>query len=96
LYMWPFSRTAVLIPLTWSSLYLVNKWRVSRPVFGLIVEVAERAGFFRVYPKKPEGRDSETAPAPASAPAPRPAADGAKPQAEESIAPAIPIAAVAK
>ena len=28
---WPFSRTAVLIPLTWWAMYLVNKWRVSRP-----------------------------------------------------------------
>jgi hypothetical protein len=50
--MWPFSRTAVLIPLTWWAMYLFNKWHVSRPIFGLIDEVAEKAGFYPVYPKR--------------------------------------------
>jgi GT2 family glycosyltransferase len=84
LYMWPYSRTAVLIPLTWWSMYLINKWRVSRPVFGLIDEIAERAGFYPVFPKKPEQ------PTPSAQPAP------AKPANEAHEAPALPIAAVAK
>jgi glycosyltransferase involved in cell wall biosynthesis len=45
MHLWPFSRTAVLIPLAWWAMYAVNKWRVSRPVFGLIDEAAEKAGF---------------------------------------------------
>jgi glycosyltransferase involved in cell wall biosynthesis len=45
LHMWPFSRTAVLIPLAWWTMYSLNKWRVARPVFGLIDEAAEKAGF---------------------------------------------------
>jgi GT2 family glycosyltransferase len=64
LYLWPFSRTAVLIPLTWWAMYLVNKWRVSRPIFGLIDEVAERTGFYPVFPK------GTPAPEPAKAPKP--------------------------
>src|SRR5258706_15559481 len=52
LYMWPFSRTAVLIPLTWWAMYLFNKWHVSRPIFGLVDEVAEKAGFYPVYPHR--------------------------------------------
>ena len=39
LYMWPFSRIAMMIPLTWWSMYLINKYLVSRPVFGLIDQV---------------------------------------------------------
>jgi GT2 family glycosyltransferase len=62
-YMWPFSRTAVLIPLVWWAMYLFNRWRVSRPIFGLIGEVAEKTGFYPVFPKKPA-----TAPSPAPAP----------------------------
>jgi hypothetical protein len=54
LYMWPFSRTAVLIPLTWWAMYLFNKWHVSRPIFGLVDEVAEKAGFYPVYPHRDE------------------------------------------
>ena len=45
MHLWPFSRTAVLIPLAWWAMYAVNKWRVSMPVFGLIDEAAEKAGF---------------------------------------------------
>lgn len=54
MYMWPFSRTAVMIPLAWWAMYLVNKWRISRPVFGLIDEVAEKAGFYPVFAKGEE------------------------------------------
>ncbi len=52
--MWPFSRSAVLIPLTWWAMYMVNRWRVSIPVLGLIDEVAEKSGYYPVYPKKSE------------------------------------------
>ena len=45
LHLWPYSRTAVLIPLAWWAMYAVNKWRVSLPVFGLIDAAAEKAGF---------------------------------------------------
>ncbi len=52
LHLWPFSRTALLIPLAWWSMFVVNRWRVSMPVLGLIDEVAERSGYWPVYPKK--------------------------------------------
>lgn len=45
MHLWPFSRTAVLIPLAWWTMYSVNRWRVGRPVFALIDEAAENAGF---------------------------------------------------
>jgi hypothetical protein len=50
--LWPFSRPAVLIPLTWWAMYLVNRNRVSVPVLGLIDAAAEKAGFYPV-PAKP-------------------------------------------
>jgi len=54
LHMWPFSRSAILIPLAWWAMFIVNRWRVSIPVLGLIDEVAERSGYYPVYPKKAE------------------------------------------
>jgi glycosyltransferase involved in cell wall biosynthesis len=53
-YLWPFSRTAALIPLGWWTMYLIDRWHVSVPVIGMIDEVAERTGYWPVYPKKPE------------------------------------------
>jgi hypothetical protein len=54
-----------LIPLSWWAMYVINKWHVSRPIFGLIDEVAEKAGFYPVYPKS----DQEKAqPAPVNPP----------------------------
>jgi hypothetical protein len=47
--MWPFSRTAVLIPLTWWTMYLINRWQVATPVLGLIDEVAEKYGYWPVH-----------------------------------------------
>jgi hypothetical protein len=47
--MWPFSRTAVLIPLTWWTMYLVNRWQVATPVLGLVDEVAEKYGYWPVH-----------------------------------------------
>jgi O-antigen biosynthesis protein len=54
LHMWPFSRSAILIPLAWWAMFIVNRWRVSIPVLGLIDEVAEKSGYYPVYPKKAE------------------------------------------
>jgi glycosyltransferase involved in cell wall biosynthesis len=45
LHLWPFSRPAVLIPLAWWAMYLVNQRRVTLPVLGLIDHAAEQAGF---------------------------------------------------
>ena len=49
--MWPYSRPAVLLPITLWAMYLFNKWRVTAPVLGLIDEAAESAGFWPVKPK---------------------------------------------
>ncbi len=67
--MWPFSRTAILLPLAWWSMYAVNRWRVSIPVLGLIDESAEKAGFYpvptRTPPQDQPGKRKESkAPAP--------------------------------
>jgi hypothetical protein len=51
-YLWPFSRTAVLIPVTWWTMYLINRWRVTTPVLGMIDEIAEGAGYWPVPAKK--------------------------------------------
>jgi hypothetical protein len=51
--MWPFSRTALLIPLAWLAMFAVNRWRVSVPVLGLIDEVAEKSEYYPVPRKKP-------------------------------------------
>jgi hypothetical protein len=53
-YLWPFNRTAMLIPLAWWAMYLLDRWRVSVPVIGMIDEVAERNTYWPVHPKKPE------------------------------------------
>jgi glycosyltransferase involved in cell wall biosynthesis len=66
--MWPFSRTALLIPIAWWAMYSVNRWRVSAPVFGLIDEAAENAGFYPIATNKPESHED---PKPKS-PAPQP------------------------
>ena len=51
-YLWPFSRTAVLIPVTWWTMYLINRWRVTTPVLGMIDEIAEGAGYWPVPAKR--------------------------------------------
>ena len=48
LYLWPFSRPAALIPIVMTTLYLVNRVRVTRPVLGLVDTVAERLKFVAV------------------------------------------------
>jgi glycosyltransferase involved in cell wall biosynthesis len=54
LHLWPFSRLAVLIPVAWWAMYLVNRRKVSSPVLGLIDAAAERAGFMPI-PAGPTG-----------------------------------------
>jgi glycosyltransferase involved in cell wall biosynthesis len=62
LHLWPFSRPAVLIPLAWWAMYLVNRRRVTAPVLGLIDHAAEQAGYTPLLPE------------PTPAPKPQPAA----------------------
>jgi GT2 family glycosyltransferase len=53
MYLWPFSRPALLIPLLLWTMYLVNKSVVASPVLSLIDEAAEKAGFDPVPVAKP-------------------------------------------
>jgi hypothetical protein len=53
LYVWPFSRPAILIPLFLWTMYLVNKSVVAGPVLSLIDEAAEKVGFDPVPAPKP-------------------------------------------
>ena len=68
--MFPFSRTAVLLPLTVWTMYAVNRWRVTVPVLGLIDEVGEKSEFYPVFPKKTlkEKKPTEARPQVASEP----------------------------
>lgn len=68
-HMWPFSRPALLIPLAWWGMYLVNRWHVVNPVLGLIDQVAEKAGYYPVPAKQP----AAAAPKPAVESKPQPA-----------------------
>jgi glycosyltransferase involved in cell wall biosynthesis len=61
-HLWPFSRPAVLIPVAWWAMYLVNRRRVSAPVLGLIDHAAERAGFYAVPAPAAEERAKPVAP----------------------------------
>jgi hypothetical protein len=76
-YLWPFSRTAVLIPLTWWTMYLINRWRVTTPVLGMIDQVAEEAGYWPVPAKKAAKAKKVKKAKPA-----KPAAAAAKPAAQ--------------
>ncbi len=68
LHVWPFSRPAVLLPMIGWGMYLMNKWRVSAPVLGLIDKAAEDAGFWPVDDTgRAYQRDEEPAPASDSA-----------------------------
>jgi hypothetical protein len=58
-YLWPFNRTAVLIPLAWWTMYLLNRWKVTTPVLGMVDLVAERAGYYPVPAKKPRKASCE-------------------------------------
>jgi len=63
--LWPFSRPAILLPLAWWSMYVVNRHRVSRPVLGAIAAAAEHADFWPIpTKKKPEKKQPATDPKP--------------------------------
>jgi glycosyltransferase involved in cell wall biosynthesis len=61
--LWPFSRPAVLIPLIWWAIYLVNRWRAARPVLGLVDTAAEHAGFWPIGVEPVKMPDELPAPA---------------------------------
>ncbi len=61
LYVWPFSRPAVLIPTSLWTMYLVNKSLVARPVLSLIDEAAEKVGFDPVPAPKPAEQSKQKA-----------------------------------
>ena len=44
---WPFSRPALLMPLVWWAMYLINRQAVARPVLNMIDVAAEKAGYYR-------------------------------------------------
>jgi len=44
-HLWPFARPALLIPIAWWTLYVVNKARVVDPVMGLVDVAAEKAKY---------------------------------------------------
>lgn len=69
--LWPFSRPAVLLPLIAWAMYLWNKYRVSRPVLGLIDAAAEKAGFWPVpnHPA-PAATSADEAPRPSDSSSP--------------------------
>jgi glycosyltransferase involved in cell wall biosynthesis len=65
--MWPFSRPAVLIPIAWWTMFLMNKRIVGIPVLGLIDTAAEAAGY---WPIDENGKAHQPAPkSPATTPA---------------------------
>jgi glycosyltransferase involved in cell wall biosynthesis/exo-beta-1,3-glucanase (GH17 family) len=61
LHLWPFSRPAVLIPLAWWAMYLVNRRRVTAPVLGMIDAAAEKAGYMPL-PSQPQPQSKPAAP----------------------------------
>jgi glycosyltransferase involved in cell wall biosynthesis len=71
-HLWPYSRPAVLIPVAWWAMYLVNSKRVSAPVLGLIDHAAEKAGFYPIPAPAAAGK-KKPEPAPAPEPVPVPA-----------------------
>lgn len=52
-HLWPFSRPALLIPMAWWTMFVVNKWLVAPPVLSLIDEAAEEAEFMPLLEPKP-------------------------------------------
>jgi glycosyltransferase involved in cell wall biosynthesis len=48
-YLWPFSRPALLIPLAWWTMFVVNRYHVLNPVLGLIDHVAHEAEYYPVW-----------------------------------------------
>lgn len=60
MHVWPFSRPAVLIPLTFWAMFLLNKQRVSQPVLGMIDDAAEKAGFLPIYSDRKQHKPAES------------------------------------
>jgi hypothetical protein len=54
-------------------MFLVNRWRVTGPVLGLIDSVAEKAGFWPVPTEPAPVEEAKSDPVPVQAPAPAPA-----------------------
>jgi glycosyltransferase involved in cell wall biosynthesis len=67
LHLWPFSRPAVLIPLAWWAMYLVNRRRVTAPVLGLIDHAAEQAGYMPLPPEPAPAKPKPAAAQPGEA-----------------------------
>jgi hypothetical protein len=63
--MWPLSRSAVLIPLAWWSMYAVDRWRVTGPVLGMIDSIASSLNYWPVpaqpVPEKPACGETQAA-----------------------------------
>jgi O-antigen biosynthesis protein len=70
LHLWPFSRPAVLIPLAWWAMLLVNRRRVTAPVLGLIDAAAEKAGYWPILPTAAPAPKPQAAPATSPQPLP--------------------------
>jgi hypothetical protein len=64
LHVWPFSRPAVLIPLAWWAMFLVNRRKVTVPVLGMIDEVAHNSQFWPLPAKASAEKETpQTTPA---------------------------------
>ena len=64
--LWPYSRTAVLMPLAWWAMFVVDRWRVTGPVLGMIDSVAEKLNYYPVHAEpvaKPRRAPQPAAPA---------------------------------
>ncbi|MEM6562034.1 MAG: glycosyltransferase, partial [Planctomycetota bacterium] len=61
LLLWPFSRPAVMIPLTWWALFLFNQWKVRGPILGMVDTAAMKAGFWPVDEDEKKKRSAEPA-----------------------------------
>lgn len=48
---WPYGRPALLMPLVWWTLYLINRQIIARPVLNLIDAAAEKGGYYNGVPK---------------------------------------------
>lgn len=51
-----------LIPLTWGAVYWVDRWRVRRPVLGLVEASAGQAGYWPVHASDPPPQPGEAKP----------------------------------
>ena len=61
MYVWPFGRPAVLIPLIMWMMVAVNRWHVSGPMLGLIDHAARSREFVPVFPAAAGAADDRAA-----------------------------------